>query len=367
MMSYLRMAPSARWAGVVTAWLMVCGGGGLSRAAPTAVAARPAATPTTPTTIDQVLLAPPMGWAIASKALRPSRLTSVDAARAPQARRVVILTRGAEQAVVLYLQYAGPAEARGALPSLRRSLAAKGEGAAPRLLCAGNLIAAIEANTLSVTLAVSRSLAAAGAIQDASEAGEPDEGAPQAVAPAEGDSAAVLPLGDGRVTERDAANPAAQAALAAALGKHQAASAAAGGLLQEKRYPEALAAYRRMERAVTADRQASDLARWDALSGVGLAAAGAHQMAAARDAFQRALVPAGRLDPRKLAETAFNLACAEAELRHTDAALKALQRCLAAAKKAGPERLAHFQQVMTTDPSLKALQRDPRLQRLLAP
>ena len=97
------------------------------------------------------------------------------------------------------------------------------------------------------------------------------------------------------------------------------------------------------------------------------AAAGAHQMAAARDAFQRALVPAGRLDPRKLAETAFNLACAEAELRHTDAALKALQRCLAAAKKAGPERLAHFQQVMTTDPSLKALQRDPRLQRLLAP
>ena len=42
-----------------------------------------------------------------------------------------------------------------------------------------------------------------------------------------------------------------------------------------------------------------------------------------------------QLDARKQAESAFNLACAEAELGHRDAALLALRGCLAAARQKG--------------------------------
>lgn len=301
----------------------------------------------------------------------------------PRATRALVLTKGADRAGVLYLEYASDREARRALVGLRGKLYF-GEGQdGPRLLRATNVVALVDARTLSVTMAVSQQLATVGSVQDAADTsdwndvGSPKE--PGGSAGSDGDSAVMMDmpqigalgqLASGApaagATPAGTGDPALQAQVAEGLGKYAAVAAEAGQLLQSKRYREALAAYRRYLRQVDADRSAKPMARWDAASGVGLSAAYSGQMAEARKAFLKAIPAAARLDPRKLAETYFNLACAEAELGQRAAALQALRSCLLAAQAAGPERTGHYQEVIRSDRSLRSLQGLPQLKQILA-
>ncbi|MCS6912737.1 MAG: hypothetical protein NZ890_05815 [Myxococcota bacterium] len=318
--------------------------------------------------IAEVALAALPGWTPAT-GLRPTHprflalLSDPSAAGTrPRASRTVGFVRGSEQAVVHYLEYGTEREAIRALGELRTRLWG-GEGPTPdgpRLLRVSNIIAAIESPTLSVAMAVSRHLAAAGAVQDGADISvEPEQTSGDLHLPAP-------PAIDWSTPAAGASDPVLQGQVAAALGKHLQSSTTCGQALRDKRYEEALSCYRRMQAEVDADPQASHLARWDAATGVGLAAAMSGRMPEAREAFLRAIKPALHLDLRKLAETYFNFACAEAELGNKTGALQAIKGLMSAARRAGPERLAHYRQLVQTDNSLRSLRGDPRLKKLLA-
>lgn len=324
--------------------------------------------------VSDVALQAPAGWSAAAGA-RPSneklQALAADATPAgtrPRARSLLGFTRGAERAVLYYLEYGSEREAQKALGEVRSRLwgGAEAPEGAPRLLRVQNVVAIIESPTLSLTMAASRRLAQAGAVQDGADLGSATPEEPPSAGPTEIAPPPAVALPDAAPLGAQAADPSLQAQVSAQLGKHLGSSTSCGEKLQQKRFSEALSCYRRFQQEVDSDAGASDLARWDAASGVGLSAAMGGQMAEAREAFLRALKPATRLDPRKLAETYFNFACAEAELGHKPGALQALKGCLGAAKRAGAERLAHYRQSIQSDDSLKSLRGDPRLKKLLA-
>ncbi len=278
-------------------------------------------------------------------------------------------SRDGEPATVLYLEYGSAADAQKALPKLRAKLwggdQPPPEG--PRLLRASNIIAVVEAQTLTVALAVSKGLVAAGAVQDAADPSfspgqEPGQGpgedqAGSGTTPDRGPGDLNLDAPTGLSRED-------QAKVAAGLGRYINASADAGKLLRDKRYADALSAYQGFDKDVSADPAAPELAKWDAASGVGLAAAYTRNMPEAKRAFSRAVKFAAKLDLKKVAETYFNLACAEAELGNKGPAISDLLICLTVAKKVG--MAAHYRESIATDPSLKSVAGDPRVKKMVA-
>jgi hypothetical protein len=92
----------------------------------------------------------------------------------PTAVKSVGFLRGGERATIAYLEFARTAQATQALVELKELLwggDTMPQGG-PRLLCAGSLIAIVEAKVLSVALAVSQQLIKAGPVQDGGSANE---------------------------------------------------------------------------------------------------------------------------------------------------------------------------------------------------
>lgn len=293
----------------------------------------------------------------------------------PRATRALSFSKDQARAHIIYLEYGSPADAQKAIGKLRARLwgGDTPPQGAPRLLRAGNVVAAVEAETLSVTLQVSQRLAAAGPVQDASDVSDsgtaPVDNGSSGGGDDEGPTAAfgqVPPLAAPPAVA-GGVDPKTQAEIAAGLGKYLDKSAACNKPLSEKRYNEALSACRAYKDEVDRDTTAPELARWDADTSLGMASAYSGDMPGAKAAFTQALLPAGKLkDMKKIAETYFNLACAEAEMKNKDAAIGALRFSMAAAKKAGGDRVKHYREIFRTDPSLRSLQGDPRLKKIVA-